>query len=79
LRSFAAKKFSRHNRFYLQAPGSERRKCGLRRAKNLDCGRTSRRDQAKFFSRSHNAVIRVCDAAGDVIETHEHAGEFKQP
>jgi hypothetical protein len=25
---------------------------------------------AKFFSRSHNAVIRVYDAAGNVIETH---------
>jgi hypothetical protein len=28
-------------------------------------------------SRTHNAVIRVYDAAGDVIETHEHAGDFK--
>jgi hypothetical protein len=27
----------------------------------------------------HNhAVIRVYDDAGDVIETHEHAGEFKE-
>jgi hypothetical protein len=26
---------------------------------------------------SHNAVIRVYDEAGNVIETHEHAGEFK--
>jgi len=33
---------------------------------------------AKFFSRSHDAVIRVYDAAGTVIETHEHAGEFKE-
>jgi hypothetical protein len=32
---------------------------------------------AKFFSCSHNAVIRVYDAAGNVIETHEHAGDFK--
>jgi hypothetical protein len=31
---------------------------------------------AKFYSRSHDAVIRVYDAAGNVIETHEHAGEF---
>jgi hypothetical protein len=23
-------------------------------------------------------VIRVYDAAGNVIETHEHAGEFKE-
>jgi hypothetical protein len=33
---------------------------------------------AKFFSRSHDAVIRVYDAAGNVIETHEHAGDFKE-
>jgi hypothetical protein len=33
---------------------------------------------AKFFSRSHDAVIRVCDEAGKVIETHEHAGDFKE-
>ena len=35
-------------------------------------------DYAKFFSRPHDAVIRVYDAAGNVIETHEHAGEFKE-
>jgi len=28
-------------------------------------------------SRSHSAVIRVYDDAGNVIETHEHAGEFE--
>jgi hypothetical protein len=33
----------------------------------------------KFYSRSHRAVIRVYDAAGNVIETHEHAEEFKEP
>jgi hypothetical protein len=32
---------------------------------------------AKFRSRSHDAVIRVCDDAGNVIETRKHAGEFK--
>jgi hypothetical protein len=32
---------------------------------------------AKFRSRSQDAVIRVCDEAGNVIETHEHAGDFK--
>jgi hypothetical protein len=26
---------------------------------------------------SLDAVIRVYDAAGNVIETHEHAGDFK--
>ena len=34
-------------------------------------------DYAKHSSRSHDAVIRVYDEAGNVIETHEHAGEFK--
>jgi hypothetical protein len=33
---------------------------------------------AKFYSRSHHAVIRVYDDAGKVIETHEHAGDFKE-
>jgi hypothetical protein len=33
---------------------------------------------AKFYSRSHDAVIRVYDAAGNAIETHEHAGDFKE-
>jgi hypothetical protein len=32
----------------------------------------------KFFSRSHDAVIRVYDDAGNVTETHEHKGEFKE-
>jgi hypothetical protein len=33
---------------------------------------------AKFFSRSHPAVIRVYDDACNVIETHENAGHFKE-
>jgi hypothetical protein len=33
---------------------------------------------AKFFSRSHHAVIRVYDETGNVIETHEHKGDFKE-
>jgi hypothetical protein len=36
-------------------------------------------NHAKFRSRSHNAVIRVYDEAGNVIETREHAGDFKEP
>jgi hypothetical protein len=28
---------------------------------------------------SHDAVIRVYDDAGNVIETHEHKGDFKEP
>ena len=33
---------------------------------------------AKFFSRSDDAVIRVYDKAGNVIETHEHKGDFRE-
>ena len=33
---------------------------------------------AKFYSRSHDAVIRVYDEAGNMIETHKHVGEFKK-
>jgi hypothetical protein len=29
-------------------------------------------------SRSHHAVIRVYDATNNVIETHEHTGDFKE-
>src|SRR6266516_3594805 len=36
-------------------------------------------DYAKLYSRSHDAVIRVYDEAGNVIDTHEQAGEFKEP
>jgi len=36
-------------------------------------------DYAKFYSRSHHALIRVYDAIGNVIETHEHKGDFKGP
>ena len=33
---------------------------------------------AKFCSGPHAAVIRVYDHAGNVIETHEHKGDFKE-
>ena len=33
---------------------------------------------AKFRSRSQDAVIRVYDEAGNLIETHEHEGDFKE-
>ena len=39
-------------------------------------GEKSRRHPNR--SRSHDAVIRVYDAAGNVIEAHEHAGGFKE-
>jgi hypothetical protein len=35
---------------------------------------------AKHRGRSHDAVIRAVDEAGNVIETHdEHIGDFKEP
>jgi hypothetical protein len=33
---------------------------------------------AKFRSRSHCTVIRVYDKSGNLIETHEHAGDFRE-
>ena len=33
---------------------------------------------AKHRSRSHDALIRVYDDAGNVTQTHEHAGKFKE-
>jgi hypothetical protein len=33
---------------------------------------------AKSNSGSHDGVIRVYDEAGNVIETHEHTGDFKE-
>jgi hypothetical protein len=29
-------------------------------------------------NRSHDAVIRVYDETGNVIETHEHKGDFRE-
>ena len=34
---------------------------------------------ASQYSRSHGAVICVYDEGGNVIETHEHKGDFKEP
>jgi hypothetical protein len=48
------------------------------------CGTTSQMQfsnaigYSNFRSRSHDAVIRVYDDAGNVIETYEHAGDFKE-
>jgi hypothetical protein len=38
--------------------------------------RVSNEDQAQ--SHSHRALICVYDVAGNVIETHEHNGDFKE-
>jgi hypothetical protein len=34
---------------------------------------------AMHYSRSADAVIRVYDAAGDLIETRQHKDDFKEP
>jgi hypothetical protein len=34
---------------------------------------------ARFFSRSQDAVIRVYDDAGNVIDSHPHKGDFREP
>jgi hypothetical protein len=34
---------------------------------------------AKFYSRLHDALIRVYDAAGNVMEVHRHKADFKEP
>ena len=52
----------------------------LRRAVVCSCGiriANAAVGYAKFFSRSHDAVIRVFDAAGNVIEIHQLTGDFK--
>ena len=33
---------------------------------------------AQFNSRAHPAVIRVFDESGELIETHEHKGDFHE-
>jgi hypothetical protein len=68
----------------LEARKSSRRRFNLRRAPirrlwygELDVVNTAI-GYAKFRSRSHDALIRVYDEASNVIETHEHAGDFKE-
>ena len=34
---------------------------------------------AKFYSRSHPAIIRVFDESGAAVGTYESVGEFKEP
>jgi hypothetical protein len=37
-----------------------------------------RANTRNFTAVHNNAVIRVYDDAGNVIETHEHAGDFRE-
>ena len=36
-------------------------------------------EYAKHYSRAHDSVIQVYDAAGKLIEVHKHKGDFKEP
>jgi hypothetical protein len=33
---------------------------------------------ASHYSRSHGVVVRVYDTTGNLIETHQHKGDFKE-
>jgi hypothetical protein len=67
---------------------SEARKASLARPQKAPKSKSSERFPshfrfdtefgAKHRSRSHDAVIRVYDGAGNVIETHEHKGELRE-
>ena len=54
------------------------------RSHSVGCGMASRvraamrLAYAKFFSRCHDAVMRVYHEAGNMIETHEQAADFKK-
>jgi hypothetical protein len=55
------------------------------RCHSVGCGMASKTqsvapsDYAKHRSRSQCAEIRLFDDTGNVIETDEHAGNFKEP
>ena len=44
----------------------------------MECLNDRSSSYAKFYGRSHRAVIRVYDDAGNVIETHADVGDFKE-
>jgi hypothetical protein len=36
-------------------------------------------EYAEHYRRAHDAVIRVYDASGNLIQVHRHKGDFKEP
>jgi hypothetical protein len=51
------------------------------RCRLADFGRPRGEDAigyAKFYSRSRHVVIRLFDEAGNIVETEEHAGNFRE-
>jgi len=52
------------------------------RCHSVGCGTLKFRTQSvtRNFAVDHiTPVVRVCDEAGNVIETHDHKGNFKEP
>jgi hypothetical protein len=60
--------------FELLEGGAAARKAGRRKLNVF-----ARWARAKFYSRSHDAVIRFFDESGALIETHESEGAFLEP
>src|SRR5437588_2779573 len=77
-------RFASHARLRSAAPRKDRRGVDLI-SDALPFGRlwyvevSDAIDYAKFRSRSCNAVIRVYDEGDNVIETHEHMGDLREP
>jgi len=57
------------------APFESRMRISPRRKQTWPFAISNIVDHAKFYSRSHDAVIRVFDEAGSVIESDEHKGD----
>jgi hypothetical protein len=51
------------------------------RCHSVACGTANQTQSVtrRFAAGQIMPVIRVYDAAGNMIETHEHAGDFKEP
>jgi hypothetical protein len=76
-----ARRLEKHH----HSPQEQRRALMTNMAQNRSEGgrafpRVARQSATPSFSgHSHDAVIRVYDDAGNVIETHERKGDFKEP
>ena len=70
--------FLLHARISLSETGSKRCSTRPRRVNAGPNAVINAIGYAEHRSRSHDAVIRVYDDAGNVIETHAHKGDFKE-
>ena len=60
------------------APFESRMRISPRRKQTWSFAISNIVDHAKFYSRSHDAVIRVYDETGNVIQTHKLTGNLKE-